>query len=345
VVVTASVGVVNADLGDGNDDTTAETILRDADAAMYRAKESGRAGVVVFNDEMRKRAENRLDLEQELRLALDRGELWCAYQPIVSLVDGSVVGLEALARWTSPTRGLLSPASFIPIAEATGLIVPLGEQVLLEACRQVAQWQPLHRQLSVAVNVSARQFADDTLPTKVAAILAETRLDPGALHLEITETTMMVDVGAAIRQVARLHDLGVQLAIDDFGTGWSSLGQIAKMAPDCLKVDKSFVDGLGQDAEARTLVASIVGLARALGIQLVAEGVETELQLAELRALGAELAQGYLFSRPLPATELQAWLDGCGREIGCITPVSLLSLHALAELTPGPFNGSSGGRF
>ena len=231
VVVTASMGLVVADLTDESAVITPETILRDADVALYRAKESGRDRVVVFNNEMHKQAEDRLDLEQELRLAVAAGDIRCAYQPIVSLVNGAEAGLEALARWTSPVRGVIPPSSFIPIAEVTGLIVPLGEHILVETCRQVMAWPADRRPTSIAVNVSARQFIDESFPSRVAAILVETKLDPSSLCLEITESALIDDVSGTIRQVARLHELGVKFAIDDFGTGWSSLDRSHRWPP------------------------------------------------------------------------------------------------------------------
>jgi diguanylate cyclase (GGDEF)-like protein len=292
---------------------TADDLLRDADAAMYRAKERGRARVEIFDGALRDRVLRRLEIENDLRRALERGELCTHYQPKVRLDTGEIVGVEALARWQHPERGMIPPAEFIPMAEETGLIVPLGEWILREACCQVAAWNrraPAATPMTVAVNLSARQLEQHNLLETVADALAESGLPATQLCLEITESTVMRDVDRTIATLLELKQLGVQLAIDDFGVGFSSLSQLKRLPPvDMLKIDKSFIDGIGAQ-DARAIVAAILTLAGALELTTVAEGVEAEAQATELATLGCELAQGYLFARPQPPDQLEALLAG-----------------------------------
>jgi EAL domain-containing protein (putative c-di-GMP-specific phosphodiesterase class I) len=272
---------------------------------MYRAKQRAGAAWELFDDALRAHAVARLDLEGELRHALDEGELRVFYQPVVTL-DERAVSAEALVRWQHPTRGLVFPADFIPIAEETGLIVPLGRYVLEEACRQLAVWrrtQPTLAGLTIAVNLSARQLADRDLHRWIADLLTEHGLEPSALCLEITESVLLDESGNATDALRALHDLGVQLALDDFGTGYSSLLSLRRHPVQVLKLDRSFVSGLGHNDSDTAIVGSVIQLAHSLGLRAVAEGVETEEQRDALRSLGCECAQGYLWSPPLPADQ------------------------------------------
>jgi predicted signal transduction protein with EAL and GGDEF domain len=285
----------------------AADLLRDADAAMYQAKADGRARSKTFAASMRTRAVHRLDTEMALRRAITDGELRLFYQPIIDIASGRVDDVEALVRWEHPTQGTISPDQFIPIAEETGLIIPLGEWVLGEACRQARTWQQTYPELAhlaVSVNLSGRQINQSDLIPVVANILADTGLAPSRLVLEITESVLMGDAEASIVVLRSLKDLGLKLSIDDFGTGYSSLSYLKKFPVDALKIDKSFVDGLGTEGDDTAIVRAVISLADSLGLHTVAEGVETPTQLKALSALGADKAQGYLFSRPQPAATL-----------------------------------------
>jgi diguanylate cyclase (GGDEF)-like protein len=291
--------------------TSSESLLRDADAAMYRAKEEGRARSAVFSEPMRAKAVNRLDTEVSLRLALAEHQLEVHYQPLVELPRGKIVGTEALVRWQHPTRGLVAPGEFISIAEETGLIVPLGAEVLREAAQQTKTWQqyPGCSELTVAVNLSAVQLKQFDLVDMVEAVLRDTGLAPSTLEFEITESVLMHDASQATRILESLKALGVRLSVDDFGTGYSSLSYLKRFPIDTVKIDRSFVDGLGQDRADSAIVAAVVGVANALNLETIAEGVETPLQLRELINLGCTYAQGYLFARPQLATDLDFILD------------------------------------
>jgi EAL domain-containing protein (putative c-di-GMP-specific phosphodiesterase class I) len=288
-----------------------DDLLRDADLAMYRAKLNGKARCEVFDSTMNEQASERLALETHMRRAIERDELRVYYQPIVRLDDASVVGFEALVRWEHPQRGLISPADFIPLAEETGMIVPIGAWVLEEACRQVKVWQDercVDRALLLSVNVSARQFQGPDLVETVAAVLGRTGFDPTSLKLELTESLMMQDVERTIQRLYELKGLSIQLAIDDFGTGYSSLAYLRRFPISVLKVDKSFIHRLGTGAQDDAIVRSIVTLASDLGMQVVAEGIETAEQLDALRVLSCTYGQGYYFSRPLPAHQAEAFV-------------------------------------
>ncbi|MGH9152957.1 MAG: putative bifunctional diguanylate cyclase/phosphodiesterase, partial [Acidimicrobiales bacterium] len=298
-VLTASIGVAHVQ-GGGR----AEDVLRDADVAMYRAKERGRARIEVFDAAIRARLLERLETEHTLRRALRRDELRLHYQPIVRAADGHLLAVEALVRWQHPERGLLQPDGFVPVAEDTDLIIPLGRWVLTEACAQLGRWQaanPGLARLKVGVNLSARQFTDPDIVPIVAEALARAAISPRSLSLEITESVLMEDVGSTAETLRALKDLGVGLSIDDFGTGYSSLSYLKRFPVDALKIDRSFVDGLGVDPEDHAIVDAVVSLAHALGLEVVGEGVETMGQVHELRRLGCDAAQGYLIGRPEPA--------------------------------------------
>jgi diguanylate cyclase (GGDEF)-like protein/PAS domain S-box-containing protein len=303
VIVTASIGVA---LSTPHHDRTG-SVLRNADLALYRAKAAGKARWILFEASMERDALERLELETDLRQGLERNELRLVYQPIVSLADGDIVEVEALARWQHPTRGQISPAQFIPIAEESGLIEPLGLCVLEEACRQAFALQrlvPHDRPLVMSVNLSGRQFQDPGLLDQIRRILRETGLEPRALKLEITESVLMLDAESTAARMRALTEIGVRFAIDDFGTGYSSLSYLRRFPVDTLKIDRSFVEGLGADAQAVAIVRSIVALAKALNLSVTGEGIETRAQHAQLRELGCDRGQGYLFARPLVAADL-----------------------------------------
>ena len=278
-----------------------EDTLRDADIAMYRAKENGKARYEVFDHGMHARAVSRLQLESDLRQAVERKEFCVFYQPIVSLETGRLAGFEALVRWNHPRRGLVLPADFVPVAEETGLIVPIGGWVLAEACARVREWQlasPSHRSLSLSVNLSARQVAQPDLLERIKQALDDSKLHPHCLKLEITESVVMENAEAAALMFKQLRSLGVQLSIDDFGTGYSSLSYLHRFPLNYLKIDRSFVARLTTDND-NAIVRTISTLARNLGMEVIAEGIETEEQFNQLRMLGCEYGQGYLFSPPV----------------------------------------------
>jgi diguanylate cyclase (GGDEF)-like protein len=305
VFVSASIGIAY-----GQND--AQDLLRNADVAMYRAKRSGEAGAyATFEPSMHAAVVERLEIEADLRRAIERDELVLHYQPIIELVSGRVVGLEALLRWAHPRRGLVMPFEFIPLAEETRLILDLGRWVLHEACRQAAQWHadPRMGRPWVSVNVSGLQLLDGSLDAEVAAALAASALDPASLMLEITETVLVQDVAAAVDRLERLRALGVSIAIDDFGTGYSSLRYIRRFPADILKIAKPFIDDLHDESDA-ALVRTIIALADSLGLCTVAEGIEHRQQLARLSELGCTLGQGYLFARPLAAADVIDLLGG-----------------------------------
>jgi diguanylate cyclase (GGDEF)-like protein/PAS domain S-box-containing protein len=298
VVVGTSVGAVVA--GEGE---RAAEILRHGDLALYAAKSSGKDCVRVFDAAMQLAASNRLSLETDLRRAIDDGQLVLHYQPIVALAAMELAGFEALVRWQHPTRGLLGPDKFIPIAEECGLVVPLGEWVLDEACRVAAEWQldrTPEQAVSIAVNVSAVQLADAGLVDAVAGALATHHLDPSVLTIELTETALIRDPVVAKSRLALLKAIGVRIAIDDFGTGYSSLGYLREFPIDALKIDRSFLDPRTAEFELPAIVQGVLGLGTTLGLVTVAEGVENDSQLDRLLASGCDYGQGYLFSRPLP---------------------------------------------
>jgi diguanylate cyclase (GGDEF)-like protein/PAS domain S-box-containing protein len=303
--VTASLGIAVA-----NEDATPESLLRDSDAAMYRAKERGRARIEMFDETLRHRTEQRLGTSSALHHALDRNEFTVDYQPIIDLSTGAMVCAEALLRWNHPERGSVSPAEFIPLAEETGLIVPIGAWVLEQACGDLMRWQRTLASmsdagnLSVAVNLSVRQMLSSDIAGLVADVLARTGVHAGDLWLELTESVFMEDVDYFERTLASLKRVGVRLAIDDFGTGYSSLSYLKRFPVDAVKVDRSFVDGLGTDPHDSALVGAIVAMADALGLEVTAEGVETQNQLANLKRLHCRRAQGFYMARPMSADSL-----------------------------------------
>ncbi len=311
--ITASLGIAIA-RPTAQEPADPDLLIRDADAAMYRAKERGRARSELFDAEMRARAVRRLEVERELRTGIERSELALAFQPVVSLATGEITALEALVRWDHPVRGRLDPPDFIPVAEESGLIEPIGRWVQEEACRQILKWheqRPDERPLDLAVNLSARQVAHRDLAESVEEMLQRTGLEPVHLRLEITEGVLVEDSASAKATLDRLSELGVRLVLDDFGTGYSSLAYLNRFPLDALKIDRSFVDALGVEQERTAIVEAIIGMARALSMDVIAEGVENEAQLSELRRLGCDYAQGHFFSPALPAERITGLLaDG-----------------------------------
>ncbi|MDX6671564.1 MAG: hypothetical protein QOI91_1927 [Solirubrobacteraceae bacterium] len=311
--LTASVGIAMAD----GLDARPESLIRDADAAMYRAKERGKSRYELFDDAMRARVVERLEVENALHRAIERGELRVHYQPLVDLEGEVMTGVEALVRWQHPERGLLLPEQFIPLAEETGQILELGGWVLREACAQHRRWseeQPGGPPLQLSVNLSARQLQQPELVADVVLALRDTGMDPANLCLEITESVVMEETEAAVQALEALRAEGVRIAIDDFGTGYSSLRLLKGAPADLLKIDRSFVAGLGSDPQDTPIVQTVIHLAEALGLDAVAEGVETPVQLAELRAAGCRFAQGFHFARPAGAEAISALL-AAGRRL------------------------------
>ena len=303
IVITASIGVVTSELGHQR----ADDVVRDADTAMYEAKLAGKGRAVVFSHSMRDRVRRKLELEHDLRKALDAGQFFLVYQPIVSLETGRAVSAEALVRWNHPTHGLISPAEFIPLAEETGLIVPLGEWVFREACRQLSAWWRDHGRGSVpgvSVNVSRKQLALPELPRTLYRIAREAGIDPAAIHLEVTESAAMADAKLGEGVLRELKAIGFKVAVDDFGTGHSSLACLHQFPIDVLKIDRMFVTNLQRGSDFASLVNAIVMLTRNLRIQVIAEGVEHADQLSMLQALGCQMAQGYYFAKPLPSEQV-----------------------------------------
>jgi predicted signal transduction protein with EAL and GGDEF domain len=303
---------VSASLGialyphDGED---AETLIRNADTALYRAKERSRGSSQFYTFDMNATAFERLVLETQLRRALERDELVLYYQPQVRLDSGAVVGVEALVRWQHPELGLISPAEFIPLAEETGLILQIGRWVLSTACAQLRAWQEQgFPDLRVAVNLSGRQFQQADLVRTIADVLELSRLEPSDLELELTESSIMQDAEATVAKCEALDRLGIRLSVDDFGTGYSSLAYLKRFPIKALKIDQSFIQDITTDPNDAAIAQAIVALAETLKLRVIAEGVETEAQLALLRRYHCDEMQGYLFSRPLPPDELLALL-------------------------------------
>ena len=298
VFTTVSIGIAPSSAGYER----AEDLLRDADTAMYRAKTLGKKRYEVFDRAMHDRALKLLQLENDLRRAVDRKEFALHYQPIIALASGRIRGFEALLRWHHPENGPVSPQDFIPVAEETGLIIPIGQWVLEEACRQARRWQEAHPSdapLVVSVNLSGKQFSQPDLTERVRAVLQETNLEPRRLKLEITESMVMENIETAVEMLAQLRALGVEISIDDFGTGYSSLSYLHRFPINTLKIDRSFVSHMTENAENAEIVRTIITLARSLEMDVVAEGVETAEQLAQLKELECDYGQGFLFSRPL----------------------------------------------
>jgi diguanylate cyclase (GGDEF)-like protein/PAS domain S-box-containing protein len=311
LVVTMSIGIAYDEHGDNAPDV----LVRDADAAMYRAKALGRDRAEVFDDALREQALDRLDTEAGLRRAVDEGRLVVHYQPIIDLRDDRVSGFEALMRWDHPERGLLSPDEFMEVAEETGLIVPLGRHLFAEACRQTVAWQKAHggaEDLVLFVNFSAAQLRHDGVVGDVALVLEESGIDPGCVQVELTEHALLGHEDVAVAQIVALKDLGLKIVIDDFGTGYSSLTYLQRFPVDLLKVDRSFVAGLTEGHGDAAIVRGVIDLAHRLGLTAVAEGVESRAQVETLRELGCEQAQGFLLGRPATGPTQSAFLASRG---------------------------------
>jgi diguanylate cyclase (GGDEF)-like protein/PAS domain S-box-containing protein len=306
VFLTWSIGIaVYPD--DGEDP---QTLIRNAELAMYRAKNEGGNNCQLFAPFLNEEMVQRLEMENLLRRGLQNQEFLVYYQPKVELPSGRIMGMEALVRWLRPGGEIWSPADFIPLAEETGLIIPLGSLVLRQACKDAQAWRrQFNADLQVAVNLSARQFRDEKLLDLVEECLADSGLPPQALQVEITESLLMADAPATVKVLAHLQERGVRLAIDDFGTGYSSMAYLRRFPIESLKVDKSFVDGLPDNPDSRAIVKAVITLAHSLGLKTVAEGVETKEQLRALQEMGCEQIQGYYFSRPLPPAQFGKFLQ------------------------------------
>jgi diguanylate cyclase (GGDEF)-like protein len=300
--VTASIGIA------AGDRECADELLRDADIAMYQAKWDGRHRYVLFESGMQTAVQTRMELEMDLRTALENDEFFLVYQPTFSLRDMSPTGMEALLRWKSPTRDIVQPNDFIPLLEETGLIVEIGKWVLREACRQGVRWRDSGHPIGVAVNVSARQLDTDEFVIDVRNTLQETGLDPSSLTIEITETALMRDIEQTAMRLATVKELGVRVAIDDFGTGYSSMAHLQRFSVDALKIDRSFITQMTHNQEGETIIRTLVALGKALSIETLAEGIEQAHELALLQDERCDSGQGFLFARPLDAADTAAFL-------------------------------------
>jgi EAL domain-containing protein (putative c-di-GMP-specific phosphodiesterase class I) len=289
--------------------TSAEELIRDADVALHQAKEMGKARYLMFRPEMQAAIRSRLDLEVELHRGLEDHELFVLYQPIFDLTTLATKGVEALVRWQHPTRGVISPKDFIPIAEQSGLILPVGQFVLDEACRQTVGWRDAGYSIGVSVNVSAPQLESAGFVEDVGAALRESHLSPAALTLEVTESLLMRDTDRTASVLGQLKSLGVRVAIDDFGTGYSSLAYLRHFPIDALKIDRSFIATASRAPQSRAVVRALVQLGKALGIETVAEGIDDEAQLTRLQREQCDSGQGFLFAPPLHADVLLAFLS------------------------------------
>ena len=309
LTVTASIGIASGDRAAPAD------LLRDADIAMYRAKWDGKNRYVVFEAGMQDAVQTRMELEMDLRVALENEEFSLVYQPTFDLSDMSPTGVEALIRWNSPTRGTVQPDDFIPLLEETGLITEIGKWVLEEACSQGAAWRAAGHTIGMAVNVSARQLDTDQLIADIERALSHSGLAPEALTIEITETTLMRNADETARRLTTIKGLGVRIAIDDFGTGYSSLAHLQKFPVDALKIDRSFISGLTNKGEGEALIHTLVQLGKALSIETLAEGIEQTQELSLLRDERCDSGQGFLFARPLDVAATEAFLESCATDI------------------------------
>ena len=326
LAVTASVGIA------AGDRVSAEELLRDADIAMYRAKWDGKNRYVVFESGMEDAVQSRMELEMDLRVAFENEEFFLVYQPTFDLQAMTPTGMEALIRWRSPVRGVVQPDDFIPLLEETGLICEVGAWVLREACLRAAKWRRDGHPVGIAVNVSARQLDTDAFVAEVRAALAESGLEPGALTLEITETTLMSNADETARRLVAIKSLGVRVAIDDFGTGYSSLAYLQRFPVDALKIDRSFISRVSQDPEGDTLIRTLVQLGKSLSIETLAEGIEQSRELELLKEENCDSGQGFLFARPLDAAACEEFLaDWTG---GAVSPRAAADAGTLGSARP-----------
>jgi diguanylate cyclase (GGDEF)-like protein len=308
LTVTASIGIATGEA------TTAEDLLRDADIAMYRAKWDGKNRHVVFETSMHDTVQDRMELEMDLREALRGEQFFLAYQPTLDLTDMRPTGVEALIRWEHPERGVVQPDDFIPLLEETGLITEVGRWVLQEACKQGAAWRTAGYEIGMAVNVSGRQLDSDQLILDIETALDDSGLDPRALTIELTETTIMRDIEETARRLVQIKQLGVRIAIDDFGTGYSSLAHLQRFQVDALKIDRSFISGLTDNREGETLIHTLVQLGKTLSIETLAEGIEQQQELSLLKNQDCDSGQGFLFARPLDVADTEAFLEDWAAE-------------------------------
>jgi diguanylate cyclase (GGDEF)-like protein len=315
LTITASIGIA------AGKRTSAEDLLRDADIAMYRAKWDGKNRYAVFESGMQDAVQSRMELDMDLHEALEKDEFFLVYQPTLALSDMKPTGVEALIRWSHPSRGIVQPDAFIPLLEETGLITEVGRWVLHEACRQAAVWRLDGSAIAMAVNVSARQLDTDQLILDIEAALGESGLDPAALTIEITETTLMRNIEETARRLTAIKQLGVRIAIDDFGTGYSSLAHLQQFPVDALKIDRSFISGLKHNKEGETLIRTLVQLGKALSIETFAEGIEQHQELSLLRDENCDHGQGFLFARPLDVAATEAFFrDGVSAAAQAMAP-------------------------
>jgi len=320
VSVTASIGIASGER------MPAEDLLRDADIAMYRAKWDGKNRYVVFETDMHDNVQNRMELEMDLRDALAGEEFFLAYQPTINLTDMSPTGVEALIRWRHPVRGIVQPDDFVPLLEETGLIVDVGRWVLREACAQGAAWRAAGYPIAMAVNVSGRQLDTDQLIADIEDALGDSGLEPEALTIEITETTLMRNAEETARRLEAIKRFGVRIAIDDFGTGYSSLAHLQRFPVDALKIDRSFISGMRHNQEGETLIRTLVQLGKALAIETFAEGIEQQHELSLLKDEDCDSGQGFLFARPLDTVATEAYLrewaaGGAGEKVQVLAPL------------------------
>jgi EAL domain-containing protein (putative c-di-GMP-specific phosphodiesterase class I) len=319
VWITASIGVAVDEGGV----LSSDDLLRHADIATYEAKADGKNRARVFQPGMQSGVLHRLEMAADLRRALERDELYLEYQPIVHLATGAIRGVEALARWRHPVHGLIGPSDFIPVAEETGLIVPIGARVLEEACRQVATWQASlvgDRRIALSVNVSSRELREADFVASVLRVVAATGFDPAQLVLEVTETSLIDDLSEARRRLEQLREAGVRVAVDDFGSGYSSLGYLRRLPLDAVKIDRMFVAGLSASVQGRELALAVVRLVDTLDLPTIAEGIETAEELEYVRSLGVDYGQGYCFSHPLEAAAAASVVAGPGYDMDVLAP-------------------------
>jgi diguanylate cyclase (GGDEF)-like protein/PAS domain S-box-containing protein len=339
VLARASIGIAVPEI----DEHDVDALLRNADTSMYTVKRAGKASYTFFEQAMHERVMQQLQLDAELRHAVDRNEFVLHYQPIMHLATQTILGVEALLRWQHPTRGLLGPGEFLDRVEENGLIVPIGRWVLQEACRQLRRWDPGHEPIGMSINISARQLQDETLPTIMRQGADSAGIDPRRLTLEITETALMQDTEATIDLLAQCKLLGAQLALDDFGTGYSSLSYLRRFPVDVVKIDRSFIEDVGKGPEESALPDAIIALCQAFRIQTVAEGIELRRQLTHLQAVECHAGQGFYFSRPLPAEALERLLPKRSRAPG-VQPSSLVQqTRQRADELVAPAQTVSGG--